>query len=302
MTSRPRQWLDTCLLYVLFVIARPIPRRGLLALGRAVGSFAWGVTRSRRAVVMDNLTQAFGDRMSKEELRRLGREFYRNLGMTLMEFLTFPRLRPADFLSLVDIQGEGHLQQLQQQGRGAVFVSGHFGNWELLAARAAAAGMGISVAVKSQSNQRVDRLQNAIRRRAGVGILRTEAGVKGMVKALREGQMVAMLSDQDAGAGGHFTTFLGRQASVFKGPAYFAWKLGVPMVTVFIYRQPGGRHLIVVDPPCEADPAWDERTAVARLTDWHVRRLEDAVAKAPEQYFWLHRRWKTRPPAAPDAG
>jgi KDO2-lipid IV(A) lauroyltransferase len=70
----------------------------------------------------------------------------------------------------------------------------------------------------------------------------------------------------------------------------------VPIITGFIFRQPDGRHLVKVDPPFAPDPDWDEETAVARLTEIHTRRLEAAIRKAPDQYFWLHRRWKTRPP------
>ena len=177
-----------------------------------------------------------------------------------------------------------------------MFVSGHFGNWELVGAKFSAEGFKVSAAVKTQSNSRVDRVQNEIRRGVGIGILRTDSSVKEMMQALRRGEMIALVADQDAGKEGHFADFMGREASVFKGPAYFAWRLKVPLLTVFIYRQPGGKHLVVVDPPVMPDPEWDEETAVARLTELHVQRLEKAVRRAPEQYFWVHRRWKTRPP------
>ena len=156
---------------------------------------------------------------------------------------------------------------------------------------------GESAAVKTQSNARVDALQNSIRNSSGVSILRTDSGVKEMMKTLRGGGMVAMVVDQDAGGSGYFTDFLGQTASVFKGPAIFCRRMKAPILPVFIHRLPAGRHRIVIDPPMRADPAWDEETAVARLTERHVRRLEEVVRTSPDHYFWVHRRWKTRPPA-----
>ena len=297
MTSRPRQLLDYSLLYLLFLLARPLPRGFLLAMGRGLGTFVCKIVRFRRQVVLDNMRHAFGEEMDEREINDLALSFYRNLGMTLMEFLSFPGMKQADFLELVDIEGVDYFKNTVNEGRGALLVSGHFGNWEMMGARVAAEGQKVSFIVKEQTNARVDRIQNDIRHRAGIGTIRSGgASIREMIKALRNKELIGLVGDQDAGPEGYFTEFLGRQASVFRGTAYFAWKLKVPIVTGFIFRQPDGRHKVMVDPPVAADPEWDEETAVARLTEIHVQRLEAAIRKAPDHYFWLHRRWKTRPP------
>ncbi len=296
MTSRPRQLLDYSLLYLLFLLARPLPRGFLLAIGRGLGTFVWKVVGFRRKVVLDNMHHAFGGEMDEQELRELAHAFYRNLGMTLMEFLAFPGLKKDDFIDLVEIRNKEHYTRLVAEGGGALLVSGHFGNWEMMGARVAAEGQKVSFIVKEQTNSRVDRIQNDIRHRAGIGTIRAGgSSIREMIRALRRGELIGLVGDQDAGPEGYFTDFLGRQASVFRGTAYFAWKLKVPIITGFIFRQPDGRHIMEVDPPFAAEPDWDEETAVARLTEIHVARLEAAIRKAPEQYFWLHRRWKTRP-------
>lgn len=296
MASRPRQWLDFALLYTLFLLARPLPRRVLLALGRGLGSFVWNVVGFRRQVVLDNLRQGFGDSLDEGARRDVARSFYRNLGMTLMEFLSIPRLTPEKTIALVDIQGQEYLDEVTSLGGGGLLVSGHFGNWEYLAARLVAGGWKVNFIVKSQANANVDRVQNRLRAQAGIGIIRSGSAIKEMILALRRQEFIGLLADQDAGKDGVFTEFLGRQASVFRGTAYLAWKLKCPVITGHILRQPGGRHVVVVEPPVYPDPQWDEETAVRRLTDIHVQRLEAAVRKAPDHYFWLHRRWKTRPP------
>jgi len=296
MTSRPRQWLDYALLRVLYGAAALMPRRLGLALGRGLGSFVWHVVRYRRVVVLDNLTAAFGQEMDASEIRATARLFYQNLGMTLMEFLSLPGLGNEGVRDLVDMEGIENFRAVQEAGKGGLIVSGHFGNWELLGAAVAAAGGRFNCLVKTQSNARVDRLQNQIRADVGVGAIRADSGIREMIRALRRNEFIGLIGDQDAGSEGYFTEFLGRQASVFRGTAYFAWKLQVPVVTVFVYRLPNGRHRAVFDPPFAADPDWDQETAIARLTEIHVQRLDAAVRRAPEQYFWLHRRWKTRPP------
>ncbi len=296
MTSRPRKLFDFLLLYTLFVVVRPLPQSWLLALGRGLGTFTWRVVHYRRAIVLDNLRHAFGHEYDEDQLAELAHTFFKNLGMTLMEFLAFPRFRRQDFLEMVEVEGSRYLHQAVSEGRGCLFITGHFGNWELMAARVAAAGFKVTVAVKTQSNAHVDRIQNEIRQKVGIGILRTDSGVRAMLKALRQGRMLAMVADQDAGADGFFTEFLGRPASFFKGPALFAYRARVPLLTVFIYRLADGRHRVVIEPPAKLDPQWDEDTAVAHLTQHHARRLEAAIRRSPANYFWVHRRWKTKPP------
>ncbi len=297
MASRPRQLLDFSLLYLLFLLARPLPRSFLLAVGRGLGTLVWRVVRFRRDIVLDNLRHAFGKEKDESQLKDLAHAFYRNLGMTLMEFLSFPRLKKADILEMVHLRREEYFAEVVAQGQGAFLVSGHFGNWELLGARMAAEGQPVSFIVKEQSNVRVDRIQNDIRHRIGIGTIRSGGtSIREMIKALRQKEMIGLVGDQDAGPDGYFTEFLGRQASVFRGTAYFAWKFKVPILTGFIFRQPDGRHVVELDAPFGAEPGEEEEAAVVRLTEIHTARLAAAIRKAPEQYFWLHRRWKTRPP------
>jgi len=296
MASPFRHWLEYALISLIFRIARPLPRRWLLAWGRALGSFVWHVVRFRRNIVLDNIRTSLPELETEARVQEVARSFYRNLGMTLMEFLALPNMSREELLDVVDIQGQANLEKVLEGGRGGLLVSGHFGNWELLGARAAATGHKVNFIVKSQANPRVDQLQNDIRAQVGLGIIRSGGAIKEMIKALRECQFIGLLADQDAGPDGIFTEFLGRQASVFKGTAYLAWKLKCPVVTGHILRQPDGRHLCVVEEPIFLDPEIGEEEAVQMLTEIHVQRLADAIRKAPDQYYWFHRRWKTRPP------
>jgi KDO2-lipid IV(A) lauroyltransferase len=289
------RWRDWLLLSAVYTLARPWPFRWLQRAGRALGVFCWRWIPFRKAVVLGNLRAAFGHQRSEAEIEALGRAFYAQLGTTLLEFCGYWRLGPERIRALVEVDGLEHVEALHAQGRGAILVSAHFGNWELLGAWAATFGRPVRFLVKSQSNQRVDRLQNTLRARAGVGIIRVGPSMRELVRTVRDGGLVGLLGDQDAGSGGVFLPFMNRQASVFRGAAQLAWRLKCPVVTGFLVRLPDGRHRAVVHAPIEVQPHWDEQTAVLEITREHTRRLEEMIHRYPDHYFWVHRRWKTQP-------
>jgi len=296
MPKKIRWWLEFGLLYGLFLISRLIPHRLLLGFGRWLGLFVWHMLRIRREVVLENLRASFHQEMSNVAIHDLARRFYGHLGVTLMEFLTFYSTNLQQIRDMVTIEGLEHLSACRDRGTGAIITSGHLGNWELGGACIAASGFPISFIIKSQSNPHVDRVQNKIRQKVGIGVIRQGASARQLVYTLRNREFVGMLADQDAGNEGVFVSFLGRPASVFRGPAYLAFRTGCPIVPSFIARQPNGHHHTTITPPIEVNPDWDEETAVRELTQAYTKRLEDFIRRIPEQYFWVHRRWKTRPP------
>ena len=294
--KRPRWLAEYAALYPLFLLARLLPRRPLIALGRGAGLFAFHVVGVRRAVTLANLRAAFGQGRDESQLRRLAARVYSNLGATLMEFCKLHDSRPEQIRALVTLEGREHLDACRAAGHGAVLTTGHFGNWELLGAALAANGYATSYLIKDQSNPWVNRLQNAIRRRGGIGVIRQGAAARELLYALRRREFVGILGDQDAGDAGLFLDFLGRRAAVARGVAFFAWRARVPIVPCHILRGPDGRHRAVFDAPIPGDPGWDEEAAVRELTRAHTERLAAVIRAHPEHYFWVHRRWKTRPP------
>ncbi|PID81793.1 hypothetical protein CSB20_01135 [bacterium DOLZORAL124_64_63] len=279
----------------LFLSTRIMPRSWLLGLGRLVGSLVWKVAGFRRAIILDNLRHAFPERDQTWRLRT-AHTFYRNLGMTLMEFFASGNRSAEDLLRDVRLAGEEHLEGVLAGREAAVVVSGHFGNFELLLPRAGVGGIKAHGVVKPQRNKLIDQFLNSLRTRDGVGIVPTGGSVPRLLEVLGQGETVGLLGDQDAGGKGQFVNFLNRPASVHRGPAMLAVKAGVPLFGAFLFRQPDHSHVLEVSPPLRPDPAWDDETAIARLTEQHTALLEDAVRRQPEMYYWLHRRWKTRPP------
>ncbi len=292
--------LEFAVLGAVRAVVRRLSSGGRSAAGRRLGAAAFRFWGYRRAVALTQLRQAFPD-WDEAERRDVAVRAYQQIATSLFEFMAMDDLTPERIRELVDLDDPGVLAPLRAAGRGFIFTTGHFGNFELLGAALTAYGHPLHVVVRQQSNPHVDRLQNAIRARSGVQAIRADGSVRQLVKLLRSGGTAAMLPDVNAGLEGVFVEFLGSLASTPPGLAYFAWKLDCPIVPVFLVRQPDGRHVAHVTAAIEPDPALDEPQAVLALTQAHTDRLAEFVRRYPDHWFWVHRRWKTRPPRKDDS-
>ncbi len=247
----------------------------------------------RRRVARENLAHAF-PQWSAAELERVLREHYRELGRVVAEYGHLDRLARAP-LGEVFVERSGMEALDALRGRGAILMSGHYSNFELMGAMLARLNP-VDFLVKPLSNAGVERLIDGRRAAAGVGCISTSEGTRGVYQALAAGRWVAILADQDAGRRGLFVPFFGRPASTPAGPARISIKTGAPIVAGFAVRRPDGRFDLRIEPPFELEePAAPD--AVLRLTALHVGLLEARVRERPELWFWLHRRWKSVPPA-----
>jgi KDO2-lipid IV(A) lauroyltransferase len=271
-----------------------LPAAAGLWAGRRLGDLGWLVLRGRRRMALGNLARALGAERPPRDLTRLGRRSFEHLGMNIAEACVF-YFRPAPvLLSRVDVVGVEHLEKASAEGRGVLLLTAHLGNWELLAASHAVTGLGLSVVVRPLDDPMLDRLVERFRRRGGVAIISKRGGLREILDALRRGRMVGVLLDQNASRGeGVFAPFFGTPASTSRALALVSLRTGAPVVPVFIRRLSGGRHRVEVEPalplPLDGD--------VAGYTTAFNRAIEDAVRRAPEQWFWMHERWRTRPRA-----
>lgn len=273
---------------------RMLPLKASLAAGDCLGSLvnALGV---RRGVALENLSRVFPDRPDAWR-RRVARDLYRNLGRNLAELLRFPRMSRCDVLNSVEFRGLEHFDNALKEGKGALLVTAHFGNWELYGAAIACAGYPISVVVYPQHNRRVDERLNGLRRSKGVEVIYKRDAAREIFRALRQNRFVAVLIDQDAGSEGVFCDFLGHPASTARGPALLAYKAGAPLIPGAIVRKAHGSHLGliygIIRPNCSA-PVESE---IRRVTGELNSIISGYVLEHPDHWYWVHRRWKTRPP------
>ena len=273
-----------------------LPAGAARELGAWLGSVAYGLG-IRREVVRAHLARIFGGERTEAELAAITLESYRNFGRTAFEYARFPRLTPEAIERTVSLEGGEHLDRALASGNGAILVAGHFGNWEL-AATLATMGYPLTFLVGEQHNTLVDGLMNSLRARFGVELVPLTGSLMGVLRALRRNRIVAMLSDQDAGRSGIFVDFLGLPASTPYGPGRIAARTGAPLLPGNAVRKPGGRHSLVIRPAVPPPPPDTSPEDAARhYTQAYTSALEAFIRAHPGQYFWMHRRWKTRPEA-----
>ena len=249
---------------------------------------------------MENLRAAFPEK-TEAELRRIARDTYRNLGMSLVEYARLPVTTSEQMAERVTVEGLEHFDEALKRSKGAVIVTGHFGSWELMGARLKSQGYPINFLVGEQTNVAVDNMMNDLRRSKCIGIISMGASMRGVLKALKQNKFVAMLSDQDAGSKGVFVEFMGRPASTPFGPASFAVRTGAALIAGFAVRENLSHHRVKLEAPLVPVPGASAEGESLRLTQEYTSLLEKYVRERPDQWLWLHRRWKTRPNAAAGA-
>jgi len=195
-----------------------------------------------------------------------------------------------------EVTGFSSLTTAFQDGRGAVVASGHIGNWEVAGAAVASRGIQTDVVARGQRNRLFDEDINGTRRNFGLRVVPQSSATKGILRALRQGRVAGLVSDQDAGANGLFVDFFGWPASTARGPALFAVRTGAPLYLGLFVREPGfPQRYVGTFELIETERTGDRDADVEALVAAYTRKLEEAVRRHPEQYFWYHRRWKTRP-------
>lgn len=299
--TRPKHYLEYGLLRGVMFLLQALPLGASMWVARRLGDVAFSGLRIRRDVTLANLRAAFGDRYSAAEYEDIARRCYRNFAMTFVEILRFERQTVADLVAGYDLEGIEHMQAAQARGQGIVYLTAHVGNWEQMGAVIHHYDQKVHVISGDQKNLFVDRLIKRLRERIGMQQIPIGSSLKAVLRVLRGGGRVALVADQDAGRDGIFVPYFGRLASTSVGPARFAVRTGAAVVIGLDRRRAGGRHRGWLLPPILARPGAAAEAEEKRILNEYTRVLEDYVRERPEEWFWMHRRWKTRPPE-PAAG
>ena len=241
----------------------------------------------------ENLRRAFPD---ESDARRaaIARESYRHLGREALAILAMRSLTPAEIRDIAPITGWDRLERAIADGRGVIMAIGHFGNWELSGAALAARGVPVAAVVQKQSNALVDREINAVRERLGVVPIERREAPRKVLRALQRGTSIGFVADQDARRAGVFVPFFGTPASTHRGAALFAIRAEAPLFFGATLRRDDGAYECIAE-EIVVDRSGPLDDAVDRMTAAFTARLEQEIRKAPEQYFWMHKRWKTKP-------
>jgi KDO2-lipid IV(A) lauroyltransferase len=265
-------------------------------LGAAVGTLAFWALPGRRRIALDNLALAFGSALPPAERRAIARATFQHLGVTVFECCRLFLGPPGAMLGRVRLDGVEHVKAALAEGRGALLLGAHFGNFELLAAAHALTGLPpVNIVVRPLDNPYLDALVARGRTRAQISLIAKRAAFKDMTAALTRGECVGILLDQNDGHHGVFVPFFGRPASTSRSLAVLALKTGAPVVPAFIHRRPGGEHQVTLGPAIPVVRTGQVDRDVELNTARFTEAIEHRVRAHPEQWFWVHRRWKSQP-------
>jgi KDO2-lipid IV(A) lauroyltransferase len=271
------------------------------AVGETIGAAGYRPLGIRRGVVERQIAAAFPG-MPRHRVLEIARASYEHLGRSAVETALLPSLGREGVLGLFDEADNWEaLERARALGRGVIIVTGHLGNWELAGSYVAARGMPLDVIVRRMGNPLFDRYLNQTRERIGMRVVYDAEAVRRTPRALREGSAVAFLADQGVlGLASTFVPFFGRPAKTPRGPAVFALRFKAPVVFACALRKPNGRFVMHFEDVPVQDTG-DRDVDVDAIVATYTMTLERWVRRAPEQYFWQHRRWRRQPPDTPAA-
>lgn len=275
---------------------RRSPRRLVLALGRGLGRLWSRIDRRHLAIAADNLRRAFPD-WDEARVQETARAVYAHFGTVILDLLWMEGRSARELLALADLDGVEHLAAARAAGRGVVAPGGHIGNWEFQAVASVPLVGNVSSIARPLDNPLLDRRLVGLRTSTGNRVIYKQKALAQAIRTIRDGGILAVLIDQNVQPGdGVFVRFFGRPACTTTVAAALALKTGCAIVPVRCTLQRNGRYRMTYGPPVEWTGSGRRDEDVPLLTQRLTAIIEDWVRETPEQWLWLHRRWKTQPP------
>ena len=280
-------YLEKCLSFFCCLL----PERVCETVGRALGSLTWPlVPAKRRKMATDNVVQCLG--VSEQEAERIAKASWVRFGPMAFEVLRFPRFK-GRLHERVELEGLDEVKKLLALGRGVVFATSHCGNWELLGGALAEAGVPLVAVGMKQKESGSDRFITENRSLVGMHVT-YKNDVREMFRMLKEGWAIGLLMDQDVSArDGIVIDWFGRPTNFAQGPATLARHQGLPIIPIYITRLPDGRHRGIIHAPIPVSRTKDKKADILEATRAVGRVLEEHIRRHPEEWFWLHDRWKS---------
>lgn len=271
----------------------PLAQAQALAARAARRVFDWGGRRVE--IVLANLRIAFPDR-SDAERREIGRESFVQFGWNLIDVLRAQRWSREDYETRLRLEGLEHIEPWNREQRGIIALSLHLGNFEFLSPATALGGIRGAAVVRRMTNPAIYARIAAQRTRFGHQLIDNKNAVRGVLRALRDGRMVAFLNDQYTRRSSRvFVPLFGARCATSVGVAMLALRTGAPVIPVYALREGPDRHVVRFEPALEFDVSGDRGRDVELLTARCNAAIESIVRRYPQQYMWGHRRFRYSP-------
>lgn len=278
---------------IIIVVTYPLsflPLSSITRLGERLGDIAFHIWKSRRTIAIENITQVINNKglSTADSPEHIARESFRHLGQSIMELIKIYYNRGDKIIDSVSIHGSEHIIDALKHEKGIILLTGHYGNWELAAIVTSLRITPVSGIARKLNNVYINDIVEKIRSKFGNSVIYKQGALRNILSALKSGKAIGILFDQSVMKNeGIIVDFLCRKAWTIKIPVVISQKTGAPLIPLFIKRIDHG-HNITIYPPVLPDKSVSMQENLLKLN----RYLEEQIREDPNQWLWIHRRWK----------
>lgn len=290
------KYLTTFFIKLIVTIINLLPHKLVVFCGRIFGMLLYFLSKQRRDITLTNLKNAYPTKRSKE-ITDICKFSYQNLGISIFELIKFRTQSISEIKKIIKFTNPELITEVYNRGKGLIMMTGHFGNWEMLAL---ATGIetsstlqhGINVVAKNQKNAFFDNYIIDNREKFGNKVINAGNAAKEMIKLIKNKEIVALIVDQSADPNKDiFVDFFGNPAATYEAPAVLALKFNLPILVSYAIRQKDNTYIATFEELKHDDLLFDKE-GIKELTLRHVKHLENQIRLHPDMWSWQHRRWK----------
>lgn len=292
-----RRFLARNSLYLCSLTVKLLPKLWLYCFAEIVAFLGYHIAIKQRKIALESLGIAFGESLSYDKRRKIALDCFKNMAKSGLELLYILE-NPSFAKGLVDVEGEHNLSNALNKGNGVIAVSAHFGNFPLALTKLRQAGYKVNVVLKRMRDDKVENFLEERRKNLGIKSIYAsprQLCVESSLKALRNNEILFIQLDQNFGTAGVFVDFFGEKAATATGPVVFALRTQAAVVPLFIVREENDKHKIIIEP----EVIIEKKDTQEETLQFNIQKIttiiETYIRKYPEEWGWIHRRWKSRP-------
>jgi KDO2-lipid IV(A) lauroyltransferase len=262
---------------------------------RALFRLFYHLSVKQRLIALSNLKRAYPEK-DMEEITEIAKGVYRHIAIVAAEFFELPSITKENLHEWVEFDGLENFEKASEQKKGILSIVAHFGNWELMAVAVPLGARPMSIVYRPLDNPTLDNLTAWMRTKDGNTLIPKGGSGRTITRLLGENRIIGILSDQNVDKyEGVFVDFFGRPACTAVGLAVLALRTSAPVLPAFMARMPDGKYRFIVQPAVEITRTDDYESDLQVNTQRFTKIVEDMVRQYPDQWFWVHQRWKTKP-------